>query len=229
MVAGSRAFGACVMGAALLVAGCSSSGGKQSTPKTATKASVPRSTATAAQSGNNGLDLRLVDWKSASVPGKSCLRTQNIRLHNGRALLPDSTHGRPIRLDGKGVRYDLLELGNQPVLYGDGIDDAAVSLYCNNNGGTADGAILYSVAVYSGKTGKRTYLGLITPRHQPKGRLPTLLSITGIAPDTITVHEQWYGPKDMTCCPEGRATTKWSLADGSLVPVTTIVTSYPVK
>ena len=106
-------------------------------------------------------------------------------------------------------------------------DDAALSLDCSNNGGTADGAILYSAAVYSGRTGRATVLGLITPQHQPKDVLPTLLSVTRIAPGAITVAEYWYGPYDGTCCPAGRATTTWRLSAGRLVPVTTRVTAVP--
>jgi hypothetical protein len=124
----------------------------------------------------------------------------------------------------------MLELGGR-VGYGDlesdGHDDAVVPLDCNNNGGTADGLILDSFAVYSGRTGTLTYLGLITPQHQPKDVLPTLPSATSIAPGTITVSEDWYGPHDMTCCPNGRATTRWSLSGGKVVPAATRVTARP--
>lgn len=151
---------------------------------TRSRASVPGVvTTTTTQNGHGWLDLRTVDWNKVAVPGRSCRHAHDIRLHNGRALLPDKTNGHPSQPGGNGVRYDLLELV-KPVIYGDfegdGHDDAAVSLDCNNNGGTADGAILYSVAIYTGRTGMLTSLGLITPKHQPKDVLPTLLSVTAI-------------------------------------------------
>ena len=55
----------------------------------------------------------------------------------------------------------------------------------------ADGAILYSSAVYSGRTGKLTYLGLITPRHQPKDVLPD------IAPDRVDHTRHDHGPRSL--------------------------------
>ncbi len=129
--------------------------------------------------------------------------------------------------ESNGVPYDELELGR--VAYGDfqgdGHDDAAVPLDCNNNGGTADGLLLDSFAVYSGRTGKLSYLGLITPQHQPKDVLPTLPNIASIRPGTIVVSEYWYRPNDMTCCPNGRATTRWSLSGGKIMPVATTVTA----
>jgi len=202
-----------------------------SSATTAPKASVPGVTTTTTKQHRNGrLDLRTVDWNNVAVPGRSCMQARDIRLHNGQALLPDDTHGNPIKPESNGARYDQLVL-QTPVIYGDfegdGHDDAAVTLDCNNNGGTADGAILYSVAVYSGRTGKATVLGLITPQHQLRDVLPTLLSVYAIAPRTITVREYWYGPNDPTCCPKGRATTRWSLSTGKIVPVATKVTASP--
>jgi hypothetical protein len=185
-------------------------------------------TATTEQSRSGTLDLHTVDWNNVAVPGRSCLQAGDVRLHSGKALIPDNTNGHPIVPDSNGVRYDQLAVTGH-VIYGDfegvGLDNAAVSLNCNNNGGTAGGALLYSVAIYSGRTGKPTYLGLITPQHQPKDVLPTLLSVSVIAPGTITVQEYWYGPNDGTCCPSGRATTKWTLSAGEVVPVATRVTA----
>jgi hypothetical protein len=187
-------------------------------------------TTTTVETRDGSLDLHTVDWNNSSVPGRACFRSDDIRLHDGNVLLPDNVHGRPVRPGSDGVRYDQLGLGGR-VAYGDfqgdGHDDAAVPLDCNNNGGTADGLLLNSVAVYSGRTGAPTYLGLITPRHQPEHVLPTLLSVASITSGTITVHEAWYGPNDMTCCPHGRATSTWSLSAGKVVPVATKITALP--
>ncbi len=214
----------------LLVASCASHSGSSEPIPTTTQASAPEITATTtAQNLGGSLDLHTVDWSNIAVPGASCFRAHDIRLHNGRALLRDDTRGNPTKPGSNGVRYDDLELGR--VTYGDfdgdGHDDAAVPLDCNNNGGTADGLLLDSFAVYSGHTGKPTYLGLITPQHQPKHVLPTLPNIASIRPGTIVVSEYWYGPNDMTCCPSGRATTRWSLSAGKIVLVATRVTASP--
>ena len=229
----SRVTVACI--GLVVFAGASCSGShksKASSTTIPTTASPPGATTTTAakQNGNRWLDLRTVDWDNVVVPGRSCLHAHGVRLHNGKALLPDNTHGNPIQPGSNGVRYDRLGLAN-PVIYGDfegdGHDDAAVPLLCSNNGGTADGDILWSVAVYTGKTGKPTVLGLITPRQQLKNVLPTLLSTPAIRPGAITVHESWYGPNDMTCCPQGSATARWSLSAGRIVPIATKVTAYP--
>jgi len=205
----------------LLVASCASSAGSPSATRAATTSLPAAGAPTTGQTRKPALDLHTVDWNNVAVPGRSCLLTHDIQLHGGRALLPDNTNGHPVRPGSNGTRYDDLEL-NGPVVYGDfeggAPDDAAVSLGCSNNGGTADGAILYSVAVYSGRTGRPVSLGLITPQHQPEHVLPTLLTVAAITPGTITVHEDWYGPNDMTCCPRGRATTTWTLSAGKLVP-----------
>ena len=188
---------------------------------------MPGATPTTVQRRDGSLDLHAVDWSNFAVPGRSCLRAHDIHLHDGRALLRDNVRGHPSYPSGTGPRYDLLELGR--VMYGDfrgdGHDDAAVSLGCSNNGGTADGLLLDSFAVYSGRAGKVIYLGLITPQHQPRNVLPTLPEIASIAPGKITVQEAWYGPNDMTCCPNGRATTTWALSAGKVVAVATKVTA----
>ena len=230
------------MAATLVVAGCSSGGGKQSTPPftlvaprttvTLTLAPPPAVTTTTGQKHDGTLDLHTVDWKNIAVPGPSCLHTADIPLRSGRALLPDNVNGHPTKPGSNGPCYDDLEAGTA-VAYGDfegdGHDDAAVALDCNNNGGTADGLLLDSFAVYSGRTGTRTHLGLITPRHQPKDVLPTLPDITSIKPGVITVREFWYGPNDSTCCPSGRAITTWSLDAGKVTPVSSKVTASPER
>lgn len=190
----------------------------------------PKVTPTTEQSHQGTLDLHGVDWNDVAVPGRSCLHANDIRLHHGHALLRDNTKGHPIKPGSNGVRYDQLVL-NGPVVYGDfegdAHGDAAVPLDCNNNGGTADGDILNSVAVYSGRTGKLHYLGLITAQHQRRNVLPTLLSIRSVARGALTVQESWYGSDDMTCCPKGKATTRWTMSAGKVVPVEARVTASP--
>src|SRR5262249_47890744 len=120
------------------------------------------STSLRVQGPSPGIDLREVDWRNVAVPGRSCLRSESIRLHDGTVLLRDDRRGHPKTSDIDGPRYDQLVLDR--VEYGDfegaGEDDAAVLLNCNNNGGTADGALLNSIAIYSGRTGAPRLLGL---------------------------------------------------------------------
>jgi hypothetical protein len=110
---------------------------------------------------------------------------------------------------------------------GDGHDEALVPLWCNNNGGTADGALLYSLAVFTGRAGSVQPIGLITPRQQPPDELPTLLLVSRVSPGQIVIDETWYGPKDGTCCPSGTATTTWTYTSGQLEVATSTVTAQP--
>ena len=109
-------------------------------------------------------------------------------------------------------------------LEGPGTETALVPLDCNNNGGTAGGALLYSIAVFSGVGGKLHTLGLIKPVMQGQGSA-TLLQLQDVQPGRVTVREFFYGPHDGTCCPSGEATTRWMLRNGSLVSDQPMVTT----
>lgn len=177
-----------------------------------------------------------------TAPGAACQSDQPIHLHNegpvgdrpyGTALIPDEQHGYPDPPGAaSGPRYDRL-IYSGAVTYGDftgdGHDDALVSLNCNNNGGTAAGALLYSLVAYTGGTGTLEYVGLITPRQQPPDERPGLPNATGVRPGTIDVEEDWYGPNDPDCCPSGRAMTTWVYADGQIHPGSMKVTAEPTS
>jgi hypothetical protein len=177
------------------------------------------------------LDLRTVDWKNVSVPGAACRRSGSIQLRNGSALIPDSKSGHIGQPNSNGPRYDGLDELSPDVTYGDlegsGHDEAALNLWCNNNGGTAGGAFLYSLVVYSGHSGRLQVVGLITPRQQPPDELPTTLGQPKIDVGTVTVPEYWYGARDGTCCPTGRATTTWRYSAGRLEAGQSVVTAKP--
>lgn len=181
-------------------------------------------------SASPGLDLRAINWKEVAVPGEACRSSTQIQLHNGRALIPDPG-GQPAQPGGDGPLYRALDqLGE--VTYGDleasGHDDAFVYLSCNNNGGTAVGALLYSFAVFSGRTGALQLLGVITPKQQPADDLPTLMSPPQISPGRVAIDELWYGSKDFTCCPTGKATTIWTYSSSpGLLAAQTVVVASP--
>jgi hypothetical protein len=180
------------------------------------------------------IDVHSVDWRNVAVPGAACLSSTAITLVNGQALIPDSQHGHPSQPGGTGPSYDKLSEVGSPT-FGDfegpaapaNPDDAAVSLDCDNNGGTAGGALLYSVGLYSVRSGTAKSVGLITPHQQPTGVLPTIIENVTMVPGTITVTEDWYGANDPTCCPTGRATSTWSYAASQLTYGSTRVTAQP--
>jgi len=124
-----------------------------------------------------------------------------------------------------------VDTGWNPVVYGDlsgdGRADAGLVFNCNNGGGTADGVLLEGWVIFTGGAGKLSVVGVVTPRVQPTGELPTLVEIA-IQPGKIIAHEFFYGPSDGTCCASGRATTVWGYARGRLRPGTTTITRRPV-
>ena len=170
--------------------------------------------------------LRAVNWDEATMPGAACFTRGNVRLHHGQALIPNA-QGHPVVPSSNGGRSDRLELltvgdtGTPDVTYGalqgPGSVDAAVRLWCNNNGGTADGSGLVSIALYSTQGVRPHLLGLITPRVQPRGELPTLLDDPRLSPGHVIVSEKWYRAVDSTCCPSGASTSRWKYSKGQLV------------
>jgi hypothetical protein len=211
--------------------------------ETTTTTIAPTSTSSSVVAATTGqpavLDVHTVDWNNLVVPGEACLTTGQIQLHEtvtadgrhfGTALVPDEQHGTPDPAGtGTGPKYDRLDTAI--VTYGDvdgdGGDEALLALGCSNNGGTADGALLYSLALYSGSTGSLRYVGLITPQQQPSDARPTLLHDPEISSGRIVVQENWYGPTDSTCCPSGTATTTWTYSTEQLRVQTTHVTAEP--
>jgi hypothetical protein len=177
--------------------------------------------------GGAGIRLQQVDWKTVAIPGAACFRTAPIRLRGGEALVPDPVRGQPVDPGSSGPKFDQVAVGFSPVKYGmltPAHQVAALTVSCNDNGGTADGALLYSVVVYAGWTRTLRAIGLISPRVQPAGELPTLLEVRHIGDSDIVALENFYGPKDGTCCPSGQAVTTWHYSAGHLSPIGTTTT-----
>jgi hypothetical protein len=177
----------------------------------------------------SALNLHEVDWSDVTLPGAACGASHPIRVRDGHASISpvpqrfskDSFYGkRAVNVDSD---WD-------PVVFGDltrgGGSDAGIVVSCNNGGGTADGALLYSWVVFSGAHGRLSPIGVVTPRVQSPRELPTLLEIT-IEPGAVVAHESFYGATDPTCCASGRATTVWTYANGALRPGTPTITSTP--
>ena len=169
-----------------------------------------------------------------TVPGAACLQTrQLLQVRNGGLRIRDR-RGYPDRPGG--VPYFNLTGSLNGIVYGDleggGVSDAAVPLMCDNNGGSADGQLLFSIAIFSGKGGDRHLIGLITPRVQPKADHVTIIgtfdNAVMVAPHRLLIREVFYGTHDPTCCPSGRATTTWTYQFGRLTPAASQVT-HPAR
>jgi hypothetical protein len=177
----------------------------------------------------SALNLHKVGWSNVTLPGAVCGASHSIRLRHGSAFVhpipqrfsKDSFYGkRGVSVDGG---WDSVVFGD---LAGGGAADAGLMVSCNNGGGTADGALLYSWVIFSGAGGRLSTVGIVTPQVQPSEELPTLIEIT-IKHGAITAHEDFYGSVDPTCCASGRATTIWTYAGGALVPGAPKITSNP--
>ena len=145
-------------------------------------------------SGGGGVGVRhpqrRLGQRYASGRGLRCPKP--IRLHHGRAFVTpiprrwsrDSFYGK------RGVTVDS---GRNAVVFGDfagsGEDDAGLNVDCNNGGGTADGALLYSWVIFSGSGGRLSAVGVVTPQVQPATccrRCPRSRSRPGRSPCTNT-------------------------------------------
>ena len=184
------------------------------------------------------LDLHTVNWATVTLPASACGASRPIQLHRPSWALT-RTEGaafftpiprRWAHAEFYGKQGVTVESGWDPVAFGDlngnGTDDAGLVYNCNNGGGTADGVLLEGWVIFSGRGGKPSVVGIVTPRVQPPNVLPTLVEIT-IKPGRITAHEFFYGANDGTCCASGRATTIWTYANGILRPGVPVITRRP--
>ncbi|MGH3400771.1 MAG: hypothetical protein ACRDPO_39425 [Streptosporangiaceae bacterium] len=100
--------------------------------------------------------IRAVDWPDVTVPGSACGADQPIRLHRGVAFTESEVEP---WWPGVGV-YGGLEAHGQLA----GRPAAAVSIVCDNGGGTADGQLGFAAVVYTLKAGLLSVIGVLTPR-----------------------------------------------------------------
>jgi len=167
--------------------------------------------AAAAIAAGGRVDLRRVNWESASLPGRVCGVRHPIRLRRGKAFVASPRWPRLRRIE--------VAAGWAPVVYGDldqdGHDEAALGVECSNGGGTAAGALAYAQVIFRPGRTRPIVVGVITPRHQGKGELPTLLTVR-FGDRRLVAREAFYGPHDGTCCPSGRALTTWAYRKGTL-------------
>jgi hypothetical protein len=174
-----------------------------------------------AVSGYSDVNLRAVRWGEVSIPGSFCATVPNVvRLHHGSAFTKTQREGPPLIVE--------VDSGPWPVVYGylgrNRRDPAAaLTVNCNNGGGTADGVLAYADVIFGGAGKSLRVIGAITPKVQKADELPTLLKLQ-IRAGEVIVHESWYGGSDGTCCPTGRATTVWKYEHGHLRAGKSVIT-----
>jgi hypothetical protein len=84
-------------------------------------------------------DVHSVNWGDVTIPGQLCKVSGPIRLHNGRAF---------VRHSGFGMALDVFELAVTRGSLGHGLQVAALQIWCDNTGGTADGQLAEGIMVF---------------------------------------------------------------------------------
>jgi hypothetical protein len=154
-------------------------------------------------------DLREFDWEQVVVPSNFCGIGEPTALVNGGATATSTTWG-PVQLAFRDVEYgDLL---------GDEKDEAAVSVYCDNGGGTGSGLLEYGIAIFAEREGSLTHISTVTATKQFEGIMPTSVSVKEWKKPSMVVSEYYYREYDPTCCPSGEAETTWTWAGETLAP-----------
>lgn len=166
------------------------------------------------------LDVTRVDWSAVTLPAAVCQLAAPVTLLHGTALVQDDVRGRPDP-GTTGPRYVKVALasGQEPnPVYGDldGTTDAAVHVWCDNNGGTAAGHLQDSVVVFSGASGALKPLGVALPRHTTDRA--SLLGHIVLAGGRLTLDESYYKGDDADCCPSGLSHELWTYDQLRQVP-----------
>jgi hypothetical protein len=162
-------------------------------------------------------DAHGVNWGDVTIPGQLCKVSGQIKLHNGRAV---------VRHSGFGMALDVLELAVTRGSLGHGLPAAALQIWCDNTGGTADGQLAEGIMVFDSPGGRAHLLGTLTPQHKTSA----MVHIPYIVVDHIdtgrhvAVTEYFYNPANATCCPTGRATTVWKWTGRTFIPGRTKIT-----
>jgi hypothetical protein len=156
-------------------------------------------------------DLRAVDWRQATLPAAFCHVGDPVRLRSGTARATSELWGTVEVFLDVDVHYGDVD--------GDGREEAAISLGCDNTGGTASSQLAFAFVVVRSVNGALALVGEIsaTTMRDDAPHVP-LLAEPRFEKGAITVKELWYRPSDATCCPTAASLTRWSLRDGTLKP-----------
>src|SRR5512133_453299 len=165
------------------------------------------------------IDLHHMNWRAVTLPGRVCGVRHAIHLRGGQAFVRSPRWPNLPRIE--------VADGWSPVVYGDldgdGLDEAALGVFCSNGGGTAAGVLAYAQIVYRAGTSSALAAGVLRPHWQPKHALPTLLTVA-LRRGRVVGREAFYGRRDGTCCPSGRAKTVWMYRHGPLRLASSLVT-----
>jgi hypothetical protein len=168
-------------------------------------------------------DIHATRWRSVTLPGAVCGATRPIKLHDTVAFVRSSAYPwwARVAVYTGGVTYGDLD--------GDGRDEAALGVDCNNGGGTAAGQLGFASVVFTEREHVLRAMAILTPRQPftPDASHVPILGRVNIRRGLAVAHEGWYGPHDGDCCSSGRVRTVWRYASGSLVPWRTIVDRPP--
>ncbi|MDT7784171.1 MAG: hypothetical protein QOF58_2590 [Pseudonocardiales bacterium] len=156
-------------------------------------------------------DLLDVDWQQATLTAEFCDVEKPVTMANGEAKATSTIWG----------EVEVVVNPRKPAWFGDidgdGHDEAAVNLYCENGGHTASSQLAFGLVVVRAVNGTMELIGEISTTTM-RDDAPHVPSLTDprFEYGAITVRELWYRPNDANCCPSGVSQTRWSLRDGTL-------------
>jgi hypothetical protein len=159
-----------------------------------------------------------VNWSDVTIPGQLCKVSSPIKLHNGKAF---------VRHSGFGMALDVLMTTVTRGSLGHGLQVAALQVWCDNTGGTADGQLAEGILVFDSPGGHPHLLGTLTPqlKGNPMLHIPFVVVNHIESTGHVAITEFFYNSANPTCCPSGRATTLWKWTGRSFIPGRTHITS----
>jgi len=159
-----------------------------------------------------------VNWSDVTIPGQLCKVSGPIKLHNGKAF---------VRHSGFGMALDVLMTSVTRGSLGHGLQVAALQVWCDNTGGTADGQLAEGILVFDSPGGHPHLLGTLTPqlKGNPMLHIPFVVVNHIESTGHVAITEFFYNSANPTCCPSGRATTLWKWTGRSFIPGRTHITS----
>jgi hypothetical protein len=159
-----------------------------------------------------------VNWSDVTIPGQLCKVNGPIKLHNGKAF---------VRHSGFGMALDVFMTNVTRGSLGHGLQVAALQVWCDNTGGTADGQLAEGIVVFDSPAGHPHLLGTLTPRLKgnPMLHIPFIVVNHIESTGHVAITEFFYNSANPTCCPSGRATTVWKWTGRTFVPGRTHITS----
>ena len=183
------------------------------TALTATALTTTGSAAHAAPARTSG-----VNWSDVTIPGQLCKVSGPIELHNGKAF---------VRHSGFGMALDVLMTNVTRGSLGHGLQVAALQVWCDNTGGTADGQLAEGILVFDSPGGHPHLLGTLTPqlKGNPMLHIPFIVVNHIESTGHVAITEFFYDSANPTCCPSGRASTLWKWTGRSFIPGRTHITS----